>query len=88
MGGPGYEWLDLDPMYLALSDDETTRQRRYLTFLEEALPIAEWELIREAVKRGQLTGTKRFVQAVEQIIGRRIERRGPDRPLKVEPEVG
>jgi putative transposase len=87
MGGPGCEWLDLDPMYLALGDDETARQRRYLTFLEEAIPTGEWELIREAVKRGQLTGTNRFAQAVEQIIGRRIERRGPGRPLKTEPEA-
>lgn len=88
MGGPGHEWLDLDPMYLALGDDEEDRRNRYLKFLEEAIPSGEWELIREAVKRGQLTGSKRFAEAVEQIIGRRIERRGPGRPLKAEPEAG
>ena len=42
----------------------------------------EWELIRVSVKRGQLTGNTRFSAAVEQIIGRRIERRGSGRPLK------
>jgi putative transposase len=88
MGGEGCEWLDLDPMYQALGDDEASRRDRYLKFLEEAVPSGEWELIREAVKRGQLTGNKRFAEAVEQIIGRRIERRGPGRPLNGEPEVG
>ncbi|HEX5362955.1 MAG TPA: transposase, partial [Gallionella sp.] len=88
MGGVGHEWLDPDPMYQALGDDETTRRSRYLKFLEEAIPSGEWELIRESVKRGQLTGNTRFAEAVEQIIGRRIARRGPGRPPKDEPEVG
>jgi putative transposase len=88
MGGRGHEWLDLDPMYQALGGDEATRRGRYQKFLEEAIPSGEWELIRESVKRGQLTGNTRFSEAVEQIIGRRIERRGPGRPLKSEPEVG
>lgn len=82
MGGAGHAWLDLDPMYLALGDDESTRRQRYQQFLEEAIPSGEWELIRESMKRGQLTGTSRFAEAVEQIIGRRIERRGPGRPIK------
>ncbi len=74
------------PMYQALGDEEAIRRRRYQEFLEEAIPPGEWELIREAVKRGQLTGNTRFAEAVEQIIGRRTERRGPGRPLKNEPE--
>ncbi len=86
MGGPGSEWLDLDPMYQALGDEEAIQRRRYQELLEEAIPPGEWELIREAVKRGQLTGNTQFSEAVEQIIGRRIERRGPGRPLKNEPE--
>ena len=32
-----------------------------------------------AVKRGQLTGNSRFAEQVEQIVGRRIETRGPGR---------
>lgn len=82
MGGQGGGCLDLDPMYLALADDDTTRQHRYQKFLEEAIPTGEWELIRESVKRGQLTGNTRFAEAVEQIIGRRLEHRGPGRPNK------
>jgi len=87
MGGSGHEWLDLDPMYQALADDETMRRQKYRKFLEEAIPPGEWELIRESVQRGQLTGNTRFAEAVEQIIGRRIEHRGPGRPLKGEREV-
>ena len=69
-------------MYQALGDDEIMRRYKYLQFLKEAIPPGEWELIRESVKRGQLTGNTRFADAVEQIIGRRIERRGQGRPLK------
>ncbi len=88
MGGVGQDWIDLDPMYKALGDDETTRRTRYQVFLEEAIPSGEWELIGESVKRGQLTGNVRFAEAVAQIIGRRIERRGPGRPRKCEPKSG
>lgn len=87
MGGPDGEWLDLDPMYLALGQDDATRRERYQTFLEDAIPLGEWALIRESVKRGQLTGNGSFVEAVEQIVGRRIERRGPGRPQKAELET-
>jgi putative transposase len=82
MGGVGNDWLDIDPTYQALADDDTHRRHRYKIFVEEAIPPGEWELIREAVKRSQLTGNHRFADAVEQIIGRRIERRGPGRPIK------
>lgn len=39
-------------------------------------------LIRGALQRGQLTGNDRFADQVEQIIGRRVEMRGPGRPAK------
>jgi REP-associated tyrosine transposase len=84
MGDADNDWLDIDPMYLALADDEASRRNKYQAFLEEAIPSGEWELIREAVKRNQLTGNARFADAVEQIVGRRIERRGPGRPGKCE----
>ena len=41
----------------------------------------EWEQIREAIQRGQLTGGKRFVADVARNIGRRVERRGRGRPV-------
>jgi putative transposase len=83
MGGEGSDWLDLDPMYLGLGAEEAIRRQRYQVFLEEGIPSGEWALIHEAVKRGQLTGNTRFSEQVEQIVGRRIETRGPGRPVKV-----
>jgi putative transposase len=76
------DWLDHDPCYLALGDGENERRQRYREFLQAAIPREEWELIREAVQRGQLTGTARFTQEVADILGRRVERRGPGRPVK------
>ena len=85
MGGEGSDWLDLDPMYLGLGDEEPIRRQKYQAFLEEGIPSDEWTLIHEAVKRGQLTGNTRFAEQVEAIAGRRIETRGPGRPSK---EIG
>ena len=68
-------WLDDDPCYLALATDRVQRRKRYRRFLFESIPDGEWSLIRTAVQRGQLTGTSRFVDDVEAILGRRIEHR-------------
>lgn len=76
------EWLDLDPCYLALGAHETARRQRYRDFLRSTIPGGEWELIRDAVQRGQLTGTDRFTDEVAGILGRRVERRGQGRPAK------
>jgi putative transposase len=40
----------------------------------------EWDTIREAVQRGQLTGGKSFIDEIQDKTGRRIEFRGPGRP--------
>jgi putative transposase len=74
------EWLDHDPCYLALGANEAERRERYRVFLRAAIPEGEWRLIREAIQRGQLTGTDRFVEKVEAILGKRIEKRSPGRP--------
>jgi len=84
LGTETADWLDLDPSYLALGDNETERRHRYRDFLRAAIPSGEWELIREAVQRGQLTGTQRFADEVAGILGRRVERRGRGRPAKSE----
>jgi putative transposase len=70
-------WLDMDPCYLSLADAQPERCERYRKFVDSGVPDGEWELIREAVGRGQLTGNSRFVDQVEGIIGRRIEHRRP-----------
>jgi putative transposase len=56
-----FGWLDVDPCYDALGDSEDERATRYRAFVQSAIPVGEWALIREALQRGQLTGTKRFV---------------------------
>lgn len=82
LGRDKADWLDHHPCYLALGEDESERRRCYREFLRAAIPTGEWDLIREAVQRGQLTGTERFVEEVAEILGRRIERRGQGRPVK------
>jgi putative transposase len=79
--GDGME-LDLDPMYCGLGGTDVERRKRYASFVREAIPDGEWDLIREALQRGQLTGDKRFGEEVEGIVGRRIECRGQGRPRK------
>jgi hypothetical protein len=39
-------------------------------------------LIREALQRGQLTGSERFVDEIDRKLGVRVERRGQGRPAK------
>ena len=54
----------------------------YAKYIKSAIPDGERDLIRSAVKRGQLTGREGFVEQIRQITGRRIEHRGRGRPLK------
>jgi putative transposase len=53
---------------------------RYEDFVRQAIPVGELQLIRDSLQRGQLTGTSRFVDDVEGIVGLRIEQRGQGRP--------
>jgi putative transposase len=84
LGEAECDWLDYDPCYLALGENEAERRVRYRKFLRTAIPDGEWGLIREAVQRGQLTGTDRFTEEVAAITGRRVERRGQGRPMRPE----
>jgi putative transposase len=80
LGQESCEWLDHDPCYLALGTNENERRKRYRQYLQEAIPVGEWRLMRDAVQRGQLTGAGRFVEKVEAILGKRIEHRSRGRP--------
>jgi REP-associated tyrosine transposase len=80
MNGKGLVIPDLDPCYLALGETDEERRFRYEEFVQSAIPDGEWELIQEAIARGQLTGNSRYIEEVEKIIGRRIEHRWPGRP--------
>ena len=46
-GETEYGWLDYDPCYLALGENDTERRLRYRKFLQAAIPEGEWGLIRE-----------------------------------------
>jgi putative transposase len=80
--GSRFGWLDIDPCFGGLGNSDDERAMRYREFVQSAIPTGEWELIREALQRGQLTGTKRFSDEIEAIIGRRIENRKQGRPRK------
>jgi hypothetical protein len=49
-------------------------------FVRQATPVDELQLIRDSLQHGQLTGTNRFIDEVEGIVGLRIEQRGQGRP--------
>lgn len=77
-----YAWLDPLPCTMIGVGNEEPPANRYRRFMYEAIPEGEWELIREAVQRGQLTGNARFADEVERITGKRIEQRRPGRPKR------
>jgi putative transposase len=80
--GSQFDWLDIDPCFEGLGNCDDERAIRYREFVQSAIPAGEWALIREALQRGQLTGTERFCDEIETIIGRRIENRKQGRPRK------
>jgi putative transposase len=82
IGLTDHDWLDRDPCYLALASTESERRHRYKQFMSSTIPNDEWSLIRQAMQRGQLTGNGRFVDEVEQILGRRVELRAQGRPRR------
>ncbi|AOE87913.1 transposase [Pseudomonas sp. TCU-HL1] len=77
---PSQNWLDIDPCFEALGATDEERRRRYVEFIRQVVPAEELSLIREAIQRGQLTGSNRFADEVERIAGVRIERRTQGRP--------
>jgi len=80
-----FTWLDTEPCIEGLGDTAQVRASRYAEFVGSAIPPGEWEMIRSALQRGQLTGNERSVDEVAAIIGRRIEHRQQGRP-QLEPE--
>ncbi|QXH58169.1 transposase [Pseudomonas maumuensis] len=73
-------WLDDNPLFEALGETEELRRKRYAEFVRQAISDEELSLIRDAIQRGQLTGSSRFVDEIAQITGKRIERRKQGRP--------
>lgn len=59
------------------------RMERYKNYINQEQLEEEKALIRGALQRGQLTGTNRFYEEVEQRIGIRVEQRKQGRPKKI-----
>ncbi|NMZ65921.1 transposase [Pseudomonas oryzihabitans] len=76
------DWLDMNPCYTALGDTSGRRRIQYMNFMRQAVPPSEIDLIRAALQRGQLTGSARFVDQIEKILGQRVELRGQGRPRR------
>jgi putative transposase len=80
VGHSDHGCLDSMHPYIELGVTDQERRRTYENFIMSSVPDGEWEFLREAVRRNQLTGNDRFVDQVSKAIGRRVERRGPGRP--------
>jgi putative transposase len=76
------KWLDYDSCYMELDSSRENREKKYEQWVNAVIPQGEWELIRESLQRGQLTGSKKFVDQIEEKLNQRIEFRGPGRPKK------
>ncbi|WP_339136671.1 MAG: transposase [Candidatus Electrothrix sp. GW3-4] len=72
--------VDLPQFYLSLGDTEQERQTAYKKYVFGTVPEHEIKLIREAVQRGQLTGTDRFRGEIEKKLGIRLSNKKQGRP--------
>ncbi len=74
--------VDPHPSYLALGSCEGDRQKAYMDYVFGTVPEYEIVLIREALQRGQLTGSDRFRAEIEKKLGIRFSNKKPGRPRK------
>ena len=74
--------VDYPNFYLSLSDNMEARQRVYRDYVFGTIPEHEITLIREALQRGQVTGSERFRTELSERLGIRLTNRGPGRPKK------
>lgn len=80
--GAGLGIVDLDPAFLGLAADEGQRKQAYESWVLSAVPEGEWERIREAIRRGHLTGKHQLEEEVAEKLGVRLEMKKPGRPKK------
>jgi putative transposase len=74
--------VDSHPSYLSMGENEQERQKTYAEYVLGTVPEYEIKLIREALQRGQLTGSDRFRDEVEKKLGIRVSNKKPGRPKK------
>lgn len=76
------ELVDYDECYMALATDAEGRRNAYQSWVTAGVSSDEKDIIERSIQRGQLTGTKHFVDQIEARIGIRVETRGRGRPSK------
>lgn len=74
--------VDFHPSYMSLGDSGQERQKTYAEYVLGTVPECEIKLIRDALQRGQLTGSERFLVETEKKIGIRLSNKKPGRPRK------
>lgn len=74
--------LDIDPCYLGLGETPHQRSQAYRKLLADETDKKMLAVIQNGVRRNQLTGSRKFVDEIEQRVGFRIEHRGRGRPGK------
>jgi len=74
--------VDFDPLYLGLSSSKKKRQAKYRDYMLGTISDEETDQIRRAIQRGQLTGAIKFIDEIEEKMGKRVEFRGQGRPRK------
>lgn len=78
-------WINLDPCYLALGATATERMKKYSKFVNDIPPNKrDVDLIRRALRSGDLTGDDRFVDEIEISTGKSVRRRRRGRPRRDE----
>jgi putative transposase len=55
-----------DRFIYCLADREKKRAESYAAWIKETIAAGEWELIRKSLQRGQLTGSPRFLDEIEE----------------------
>lgn len=79
--------VDFHTTYPALGKDEKERRKAYAEYVLGTVPENEIQLVREALQRGQLTGSDRFRAEIEKKLGTRLPHRRPDRPKEKKKQI-
>ena len=74
--------IDFDESYLSLGKNKHECAEAYRQYVCGTIPEGEIKLIRDALQRGQLTGSEQFRQEISQRMGVRFSNKGPGRPQK------
>lgn len=82
IGQSAPDLLDADPVTTSLGATVSARREAYQRFAGLAPDVGELALIRNSVRRNQLTGEGRFIDEIHRRTGLRVEGRAPGRPTR------